>query len=107
MQLASLKSNMAKKELRVTCMVLTMTISFLVAWSPYAICAILVLAGQTDLLISNPAVIVPLIAAKTSTFTNPAIYILMNDQVRHNHMLLRVQGCTVHVYSVQVYKCVQ
>lgn len=78
-QLASLKSAMAKKELRVTKMVMAMTFSFLGVWSPYAICAIFVIAGQKDLL-NSPLAVVPLILAKTSTFTNPMLYVVLNPQ---------------------------
>eukprot|EP00095_Tigriopus_kingsejongensis_P008626 maker-scaffold503_size153465-snap-gene-0.17 protein:Tk08626 transcript:maker-scaffold503_size153465-snap-gene-0.17-mRNA-1 annotation:"hypothetical protein TcasGA2_TC007259" len=78
-QLASLKSSMAKRELRVTKMVMAMTFSFLGVWSPYAICAILVIGGKSDLL-NSPAAVVPLILAKTSTFTNPMLYVMLNPQ---------------------------
>ena len=77
MQLASVKSTMAKKELVVTRMVAAMTVTFLLVWSPYAISALLVIAGHSQIL-DSPSGLVPLIAAKTSTFTNPFIYILLN-----------------------------
>ncbi|TRY71089.1 hypothetical protein TCAL_04493 [Tigriopus californicus] len=78
-QLASLKSAMAKKELRVTKMVMAMTFSFLGVWSPYAICAIFVIAGYKNLL-NSPMAVVPLVLAKTSTFTNPMLYVVLNPQ---------------------------
>lgn len=71
---------MAKKELRVTRMVMAMTVSFMGVWTPYAVCAIFVLAGKSDLL-DSPAAVIPLICAKMSTFTNPFLYIMLNPQV--------------------------
>ena len=93
-QLAALKSAMAKKELRVTRMVLAMTLSFVLVWSPYAIVAMVVLFSTPSAseqqqeksvlatLLDSPAALFPVIFAKTSTFINPLLYIGLNPQVR-------------------------
>ena len=77
-----------------TRMVLAMTLSFVMVWSPYAIVAMVVLFSTPSAseqqqeksvlakLLDSPAALFPVIFAKTSTFINPLLYIGLNPQVK-------------------------
>jgi hypothetical protein len=93
MQLASLKSAMAKKELRVTKMVMAMILAFILVWSPYAISAIVVIFASHNStrsiednaaanILKGPFAPLPVVFAKISTFVNPILYVVLNPQVK-------------------------
>lgn len=61
-------------------MVAVMIAAFLVAWSPYAILALLIQFLNPDFI--TPAVgVVPALVAKSSICYNPIIYVGLNTQV--------------------------
>ena len=69
---------MGRAELRVVCMVATMIISFLLAWTPYSIVSLMTTFGKS---VSPPAALIPALIAKSSTCYNPVIYVGLNTQV--------------------------
>nr|QYF06556.1 ciliary opsin [Ramazzottius sp.]QYF06575.1 ciliary opsin [Ramazzottius sp.] len=62
-------------------MVVLMILAFLVAWLPYAVVCIIVMAGGQHLISATAAGVAP-VFAKTSMVYNPIIYVLLNTQVR-------------------------
>ncbi|XP_061692724.1 vertebrate ancient long opsin a [Syngnathoides biaculeatus] len=70
-----------KPERQVTCMVVVMIIAFMVAWTPYAVFAILVTIHPTIELDARLASI-PAFFSKTAAVYNPIIYVFMNRQFR-------------------------
>lgn len=76
-----------KAEGKVTWMVLAMIIAFLIAWSPYAILALLIQFGDASLV--TPATgVIPALLAKSSICYNPIIYVGLNSQFRQSFMKL-------------------
>jgi c-opsin len=69
-----------KAESRVTCMVAAMVITFLVAWTPYSIFALIVAFGDPNYFSPGMAVL-PALMAKSSICYNPIIYVGLNTQV--------------------------
>ncbi|CAH1184718.1 unnamed protein product [Phyllotreta striolata] len=71
----------SKAERRVTLMVLLMIVSYLFAWSPYAVCALIEQFGEPSTI--SPAVgVLPALLAKSSICYNPIIYVGLNSQFR-------------------------
>ena len=70
----------AKSQKRLTQMVALMVTCFLVAWLPYALVSVIVMAGGVRHL-SATATTVPALLAKSSLIYNPIIYAFMNPQV--------------------------
>lgn len=71
---------MSKSEGRITTMILVMIITFLIAWSPYAIVALITQFGDAKLI--TPVVsVIPALLAKSSICYNPIIYVGLNTQV--------------------------
>ncbi|GLV35289.1 Rhodopsin 7 [Carabus blaptoides fortunei] len=70
-----------KLEGRVTYMVALMIIAFLVAWTPYAVLALLVQFGDPGS-VSPAMAVVPALVAKSSICYNPLIYVGLNTQFR-------------------------
>lgn len=69
-----------KSERKVTAMVAVMIIAFLVAWTPYAIFALIKQFGPANII--GPGLsILPSLIAKSSICYNPIIYVGMNSQV--------------------------
>lgn len=69
-----------KAERQVTHMIAVMITAFLVAWTPYAILALLIQFGDPDYV--SPAMgVVPALVAKSSICYNPLIYVGLNTQV--------------------------
>lgn len=73
------RSNQAEK--KVTQMVVWMVSAFLLAWSPYAIFALIKQFGDPDIITPGIAIL-PALIAKSSICYNPVIYVAMNSQVR-------------------------
>uniref|UniRef100_A0A3P9IGL8 Parapinopsin b n=1 Tax=Oryzias latipes TaxID=8090 RepID=A0A3P9IGL8_ORYLA len=71
----------AKGEMKVASMVVLMVLTFLVAWLPYTILALLVVYSP-DIKIHPLVDTVPVYMAKSSTVYNPIIYIYLNNQFR-------------------------
>ena len=67
-----------KRERKVTCMVMLMVTSFLVAWSGYALVCFLRLMGVQ---VSPMAVAVAMLLAKVSGLGNAIVFVFMNVQV--------------------------
>ncbi|XP_054655084.1 vertebrate ancient long opsin a isoform X1 [Dunckerocampus dactyliophorus] len=74
-------ASVRKPERQVTRMVVVMIIAFMVAWTPYAVFAILVTAHPTIELDARLASI-PAFFSKTAAVYNPIIYVFMNKQFR-------------------------
>nr|CAI5827676.1 unnamed protein product [Callosobruchus analis] len=70
----------AKAEGRVAYMILLMIAAFLIAWAPYAICALVVQFGDASM-VSPSAGVFPALLAKSSICYNPIIYVGLNSQV--------------------------
>lgn len=68
-----------KAESRVAMMIAVMIFAFFVAWTPYAVLALLI--QFTDIYISPALAIVPALVAKSSICYNPVIYVGLNTQV--------------------------
>ncbi|PNF41793.1 hypothetical protein B7P43_G02606 [Cryptotermes secundus] len=68
-----------KAETRVTLMIVVMILAFLVAWSPYAVLALVVAFGDSGI-VSPGLAVVPAIIAKSSFCYNPLIYVGLNTQ---------------------------
>ncbi|KAJ8976786.1 hypothetical protein NQ317_006731 [Molorchus minor] len=71
----------SKAEGRITYMVFFMIVAFLVAWTPYAITALLVQFGDRSL-VSPAAGVIPAVLAKSSICYNPIIYVVLKSQLR-------------------------
>lgn len=68
-----------KAESRVATMVAVMIVAFFVAWTPYALLALIIQFGDTEV---HPGVaVVPALVAKSSICYNPIIYVGLNTQV--------------------------
>uniref|UniRef100_A0A8K9WSR9 Teleost multiple tissue opsin 3b n=1 Tax=Oncorhynchus mykiss TaxID=8022 RepID=A0A8K9WSR9_ONCMY len=86
-----------RRETHVLVMVVSMVSCYLLCWMPYGVVALLATFGQVGL-VGPTTSIVPSILAKSSTFLNPIIYILLNNQVTacqwHTHwpLFLPVNG---------------
>ncbi|XP_062337587.1 pineal opsin-like [Osmerus eperlanus] len=72
-------SSRRRREQRVLFMVVVMVMCYLLCWLPYGVMALTATFGRPGL-ITPEASIIPSLLAKTSTFINPVIYILMNKQ---------------------------
>uniref|UniRef100_A0A182LYF6 G-protein coupled receptors family 1 profile domain-containing protein n=1 Tax=Anopheles culicifacies TaxID=139723 RepID=A0A182LYF6_9DIPT len=70
-----------RAERRVTYMVALMIIAFMIAWTPYAIFALIEQFGPPELIGPGLAVL-PALIAKSSICYNPIIYVGMNTQFR-------------------------
>lgn len=69
-----------RAEKRITWMVAVMIIAFILAWTPYAVFALIKQFGPTDYIGPGMAVL-PALIAKSSICYNPIIYVGMNTQV--------------------------
>ncbi|XP_062565944.1 vertebrate ancient opsin-like [Armigeres subalbatus] len=70
-----------RAEKRVTRMVFVMVLAFMVAWTPYAVFALIEQFGPTEII--SPALgVLPALIAKSSICYNPIIYVGMNTQFR-------------------------
>nr|CAD7197006.1 unnamed protein product [Timema douglasi] len=78
-----------KAESKVAFMVGAMIVSFLVAWTPYAILALLIAFGDPKIVTPGMAV-VPALIAKSSICYNPLIYVGLNTQVMTSEMTVVV-----------------
>ncbi|XP_020321655.1 pinopsin [Oncorhynchus kisutch] len=68
-----------RRETHVLVMVVSMVSCYLLCWMPYGVVALIATFGQVGL-VGPTTSIVPSILAKSSTFLNPIIYILLNNQ---------------------------
>ncbi|CAB1315934.1 unnamed protein product [Coregonus sp. 'balchen'] len=73
------QSSAQRRETHVLVMVVSMVSCYLLCWMPYGVVALLATFGQVGL-VSPTTSIVPSILAKSSTFLNPIIYGLLNNQ---------------------------
>ncbi|GAU95738.1 hypothetical protein RvY_07308-1 [Ramazzottius varieornatus] len=71
----------AKGQSRLTWMVVLMVVAFLVAWLPYAVVCMMIMAGGQHLVSATAASVAP-IFCKSSLIYNPIIYVLFNTQMR-------------------------
>ncbi|XP_014250922.1 pinopsin-like [Cimex lectularius] len=72
----------SKAESRVVLMIAVMILAFLIAWTPYAIFALIV--AFLDLEVSPALATVPAVFAKTSICYNPFIYVGLNTQFKQS-----------------------
>ncbi|XP_063235518.1 rhodopsin-like [Bacillus rossius redtenbacheri] len=70
-----------KAESRVALMIAVMIVSFMVAWTPYSVLALLIAFGDPSTVTPGLAV-VPALVAKSSICYNPVIYVGLNTQFR-------------------------
>uniref|UniRef100_A0A4W5N5N5 Teleost multiple tissue opsin 3b n=1 Tax=Hucho hucho TaxID=62062 RepID=A0A4W5N5N5_9TELE len=68
-----------QRETHVLVMVVSMVSCYLLCWMPYGVVALLATFGHVGL-VGPTTSIVPSILAKSSTFLNPIIYMLLNNQ---------------------------
>uniref|UniRef100_A0A182NFH9 G-protein coupled receptors family 1 profile domain-containing protein n=1 Tax=Anopheles dirus TaxID=7168 RepID=A0A182NFH9_9DIPT len=80
-----------RAEQRVTSMVAVMIVAFMVAWTPYAIFALIEQFGPPELIGPGLAVL-PALVAKSSICYNPIIYVGMNTQFRAAFTRVRNKG---------------
>uniref|UniRef100_A0A182VXB1 G-protein coupled receptors family 1 profile domain-containing protein n=1 Tax=Anopheles minimus TaxID=112268 RepID=A0A182VXB1_9DIPT len=80
-----------RAEQRVTSMVAVMIVAFMVAWTPYAIFALIEQFGPPELIGPGLAVL-PALIAKSSICYNPIIYVGMNTQFRAAFTRVRNKG---------------
>uniref|UniRef100_A0A182XWZ1 G-protein coupled receptors family 1 profile domain-containing protein n=1 Tax=Anopheles stephensi TaxID=30069 RepID=A0A182XWZ1_ANOST len=80
-----------RAEQRVTSMVAVMIVAFMVAWTPYAIFALVEQFGPPELIGPGLAVL-PALIAKSSICYNPIIYVGMNTQFRAAFTRVRNKG---------------
>ncbi|XP_041765172.1 vertebrate ancient opsin-like [Anopheles merus] len=80
-----------RAEQRVTSMVAVMIVAFMVAWTPYAIFALIEQFGPPELIGPGLAVL-PALVAKSSICYNPIIYVGMNTQFRAAFSRVRNKG---------------
>ncbi|KAM7161026.1 pinopsin-like [Macrochelys suwanniensis] len=66
-----------KRERHILFMVVSMVTCYLLCWMPYGIVSLIATFGKP---ITPTVSIVPSILAKTSTFVNPVLYVLLNKQ---------------------------
>ncbi|XP_035637382.1 opsin-3-like isoform X2 [Oncorhynchus keta] len=85
------QSSAQRRETHVLVMVVSMVSCYLLCWMPYGVVALLATFGQVGL-VSPTTSIVPSILAKSSTFLNPVIYGLLNNQVLPGLHELWVRG---------------
>ncbi|KAL3313492.1 Melanopsin [Cichlidogyrus casuarinus] len=111
---AAVKSNVihdgiTPQEIRVIATSIALTISYLVAWTPYAIISFMGLFGYQFLDLPIIAALAPAFA-KTSVVSNPALYSLMNMQLREaifrrlrrslpENTSRRIGECTISSYQ--------
>ncbi|KAL3265258.1 hypothetical protein HHI36_009472 [Cryptolaemus montrouzieri] len=72
-----------KAERRIAYMVLLMIVAFLLAWTPYAVLALLIQFGDASF-ISPGLRVIPSLLAKSSICYNPIIYVGLNAQFRQS-----------------------
>ncbi|KAL1489761.1 hypothetical protein ABEB36_013696 [Hypothenemus hampei] len=83
-------------EAKIAYIVLVMILAFLIAWTPYAIMALLVQFGDPSIITPSTGVL-PALIAKSSICYNPIIYVGLNSQFRQSmKRLLRKQSIGVH-----------
>ncbi|XP_069681232.1 pinopsin-like [Periplaneta americana] len=75
-----------KAESRVALMIAVMIIAFLVAWTPYAVLALVIAFGDPQV-VSPGLAVVPALVAKSSICYNPVIYVGLNTQVNFTAFL--------------------
>lgn len=73
-------SRVNKAEGQFAFVVFLMIVAFLIAWSPYAVFALIVQFGQVTMITPSVAIF-PALLAKTSICYNPIIYFGLNTQV--------------------------
>ncbi|XP_028571693.2 pinopsin-like [Podarcis muralis] len=76
-----------KREHHILFMIVSMVTCYLLCWMPYGIVSLIVTFGQPGT-ISPSVSIIPSILAKTSTFVNPILYVLLNKQFYKCFILL-------------------
>ena len=81
-------SSAAKAERRVTVMVILMVGCFLLAWTPYALFALVMVFGTTSPPLYSGTL--PSLLAKSSCIYNPLIYVSVNKQVSNDHFAVWV-----------------
>ncbi|XP_053671741.1 vertebrate ancient opsin-like [Anopheles nili] len=80
-----------RAEQRVTSMVAVMIVAFMIAWTPYAVFALIEQFGPPELIGPGLAVL-PALIAKSSICYNPIIYVGMNTQFRAAFTRVRHKG---------------
>ncbi|KAL7647610.1 UNVERIFIED_CONTAM: hypothetical protein RMT77_001210 [Armadillidium vulgare] len=78
---SGIQSSVSKAEGRIAAMVFVMGVTFLFAWTPYAVFALIMSFGDQRL-VTPEAAVAPAIFAKSSCIYNPIIYVGLNTQFR-------------------------
>ncbi|XP_066145759.1 pineal opsin-like [Euwallacea fornicatus] len=114
--LATMKKNklnigrVNRMESRTTYMILVMILAFLIAWTPYAVFALLAQFADPALITPATAVL-PALIAKSSICYNPVIYIVLNNQFRQSFKQMfsknrNSKNSICDTYALAVSKCV-
>ena len=80
-KLNDILKNARKGQHKLRFLILSMTVSFYISWTPYAIVCILSMLGISTPRLGN---ILSILFAKTGTVFNPILYIYFNKEVRIN-----------------------
>ena len=70
-----------KKQRKISFLLISMTVSFYLTWTPYAINSLLAMAGVS---LPRTVIMAATLFAKTGTFINPILYIFFNKEVGIN-----------------------
>ena len=64
--------------MKVTIVIILMTVSFYVSWTPYAIGSLLAMVGTE---VHRTTAVLSILFAKSGTIMNPILYIFLNKEV--------------------------
>ena len=65
-------------QIKVTILIILVILSFYISWTPYAICSLLAMAGNT---VHRTATVISILCAKSGTIFIPILYILFIGDV--------------------------
>ena len=80
-KLNNILKNARKGQHKLRLLIMSMTVSFYISWTPYATVCILSMLGISSPRLGN---ILSILFAKTGTVINPILYIYFNKEVRIN-----------------------
>jgi len=75
-------SRVSRAEQKIAVMIGVMIVAFLLAWTPYAVLALIIAFGNEADAVTPAVAVIPALMAKSSICYNPIIYAGLNPQVR-------------------------
>ena len=91
-----------QRQRKLTILTLSMTLSFYISWTPYAICSLLrVLGVLQEPPLSN---VIGILLTKTETIVNPIIYIFFNKEVSTISIFNTLPLILLHYAHVIIFK---